>query len=350
MFSCGPVTREADSSRQPGALRVKIEFLIPGSPNDAFFSQVAMFRLALDHLGGMYESARVVLCLGAGPEAPGLSRWKRHLERTFGLGADPEAPVPPRWKRHLERVEVVSAPSAFRNGGGAGSLRYELLGSDADLSVLCDADTLILRAFAHSDLQNFTRYPAIRGVIAHFPPALVDRSGHDYTARGHEWFWNFVSARAMDRSIAFNHFYTLTPGRVPSPFYVNHGFVIGTPALLRRVGEALTTIRPKIRLLLANYYAEQIALALGCVASEVSTAALPVRYNFPNDPVADAMYPDELSNALVIHFLRTKHFDRHRIFTSPAAFEEFLGLPLVGSSRALQQRVHEITGGTYPFD
>lgn len=306
-----------------------------------------MFRLALDDLGGIYERARVVLCLGAGPEGPVLSRWKRHLERAFCLGADP---VPPRWKRHLERVEVVSAPSAFRAGGGdAGALRYELLGSDADLSVLCDADTLMLRAFAHSDLQNFTRHPAIRGVIAHVPPALVDRSGHDYTARGHEWFWNFVSARTMDRSMAFRHFYTLAPGRVPSPFYINHGFVIGTPALLRRVGVALHKMRPKVRALLANYYAEQIALALGCVASEVGTAALPMRYNFPNDSAADALYPDELSRAIVLHYLRTRHFDRHRIFASPAAFELFLGLPLVGSSRVLQQRVYEITGGTYPF-
>ncbi len=74
-----------------------------------------------------------------------------------------------------------------------------------------------------------------------------------------------------------------------------------------------------------------------------------MRYNFPNDPVADAMYPDELSSALVIHFLRTDRFDRHRIFASASAFRDFLDLPLGGSNRILQQRVAKITAGNYPF-
>jgi len=127
---------------------MKIEFLITGSPADGFFSQVAMFRLNLEARGGIYERARLVLCLGA-PRA--------------------EA-VPCRWKRHLRRVEVLWAPEAAYHATGTGGVfRYELLDASSDLSILCDADTLLIRPFDPASLEDFVRRPAVRGVIAHSP-------------------------------------------------------------------------------------------------------------------------------------------------------------------------------------
>jgi hypothetical protein len=43
---------------------MKIDVLIPASPNDNFYSQIAMVRVALDSLGGAYRDARVVAVLG----------------------------------------------------------------------------------------------------------------------------------------------------------------------------------------------------------------------------------------------------------------------------------------------
>lgn len=307
---------------------MKIEFLIPGSPNDAFFSQVAMFRLALDSLGGIYGRARLVLCLGGN-------------DRT---------PVPAKWKPHLERVELLRTPDEHaRRGGNCGSFRYEVLDDGGDLSILCDADTLLLRAFDPGVLEGFVRQPAVRGVIAHYPPPLMDGSGHDYSGHGQPWFWNLVADRTAGKRLDFDHCYSLMKERVPCPFYVNYGFVMATPGLLLRMRNDLLLLLPKIRALLDNYFADQIGLAVACAATGVPTEALPMRYNFPNDPVAEAMYPEELSGALVIHYLRTERFDRHRIFASESAFENFLDLPLVGSDRVFQRRVHEITGGNYPF-
>ncbi len=307
---------------------MKIEFLIPGSPNDAFFSQVAMFRLALDSLGGVYERARLVLCLGGN-------------DRT---------PIPVRWKPHLERVELLHTPNEHaRQKKNCGSFRYEVLDGGADLSVLCDADTLLIQAFDPGVLEGFARQPAVRGVIAHYPPPLSDASGHDYSAHGQQWFWNFITHHTANKNIDFAHCYTLMNERVPCPFYVNYGFVIGTPGLLLRLRVELRPLLPKIRALLDNYFADQIGLAVACAAVGAPTEALPMRYNFPNDPLADSMYPEELASASVIHYLRTERFDRHRIFASPSAFREFLELPLVGSDRVFQRRVTEITGGHYPF-
>jgi hypothetical protein len=307
---------------------VKIEFVIPGSPTDAFYSQVAMFRLGLDSLGGIYERARLVLCLGA--------------ENTIA--------VPARWRRHLARAEVLWATAeCFRRDGHPGTFRYEVLDASCDLSILCDADTFMLRPFDPAHLQEFVARPAIRGVIAHYPPPLADDRGRDYNPRGQAWFWNFIAAQAIGRPVAFDYCYTLSAEPIPCPFYVNYGFVIGGFAELRRLSEQLVDVMPRIREHLANRFVDQLGLALGCAAAGIPTESLPMRFNFPNDPLADARYPQELDAAILVHYLRLDRYDRHEIFTSAAGFQRFLSLDLTGSNRMFQQRVHEITAGVYPF-
>lgn len=307
---------------------MKIEFLIPGVPTDAFYSQIAMFRLGLDSLGDPYRQARLVLCL-AGPHA---------------------APVPARWRPYLGRVDVLWAPPEIhRRDGHAGLFRYEVLDPASDLTILCDADTLMLRPFDAAALLEFVRRPAVRGVIAHGPPPLIDDSGRDHSTRGSGWFWHHIAEQTLGRTLPLDHAYTLRDGQDPCPFYLNYGAVIATPELFRRVRDELTRVMPRARTVLANEFICQIGLALGCAAAGVPCEALPMRYNFPNDPVADARYPDELEHVVLMHYLRLQRFDRHRIFASAAAFTEFLGLRLEGSNRVFQQRVREISGGAYPF-
>jgi hypothetical protein len=313
---------------QPGVQVVKLEFLIPGSPTPAFFSQVAMFRLALDALGGIYERARVVLC----------------------LGDPPASPLPDRWRAHLRRVDVVWAPPELcRANGGPGGRRYDELDPSCDLAFLCDADTLPMRAFAPDDLRRFVDQPAIRGVIAHYPPPLQDESGNDYSARGPEWFWQFIASRTLGSPLPLDHSYSLLPAPCPCPFYVNYGVVIGTYDLLKILAGQLAWIRPRIRETLANRFVGQISLAVGCVAARLAVEALPMRYNFPNDRLADSIYPEELEQVVMMHYLRVDRFDRHRIFTSPEEFQGFLQLDLEGSDLVVQRRVRDITGGRYPF-
>ena len=132
---------------------MRLEFLMCGSPTDAFWSQAAMFRLGLDALGGVYASARHALCLGA----PG------------------EQPIPDRWRPWFERIEVQWTDEAeYRERGGhaQSSALYGMAGSSADLSIICDADTLLLRPLPDEFLERSTAAPAVSGVIAHYPPPL----------------------------------------------------------------------------------------------------------------------------------------------------------------------------------
>ena len=51
-----------------------------------------------------------------------------------------------------------------------------------------------------------------------------------------------------------------------------------------------------------------------------------------------------------MHYLRRKHFNRHRIFATEKAFKAFLALPLEGSDAVFQAFVARLTGGRYPFE
>jgi hypothetical protein len=96
-------------------------------------------------------------------------------------------------------------------------------------------------------------------------------------------------------------------------------------------------------------FSGQVALTLAMAAKRAGTWALPMRYNFPNDPVAERMYPTELEQAVVYHYLRTDVFDRHQIFVSADTYERFLALPLGGVNRRFQNAVRRIVGESYPF-
>ena len=96
-------------------------------------------------------------------------------------------------------------------------------------------------------------------------------------------------------------------------------------------------------------FSAQVALALAVANTGVQALPLPMRFNFPNDPLAETLYPEELESVRAIHYLRTDRFDRHRIFASADAFAQFLGF----RSRALTARSRTRCAGSsatgYPF-
>ena len=96
---------------------MKIDVLITASPNDSFYSQVAMIRVALDSLGGAYRDARVVAVFG--------DRAVVHL--------------PDKWAPYFERIDVAwTNPADFAAMGyhGTGLRRFEACREDADVVVL----------------------------------------------------------------------------------------------------------------------------------------------------------------------------------------------------------------------
>lgn len=307
----------------------KIEFLMCGSPNDAFYSQAAIFRLFLDAHGGIYEKARLVLC----------------------LGDEKQVELPGRWKPYFGGIDVQWAPKeSFLEFGDGGDHVFSLLDETADISVLCDADTALLRPMDNDLLANIVDRQSIAAVIAQYPPPFFDTHGHDYSLMSNKKAWQKLAEYATGNpDIPLNNKYLLQQYPDHCPFYVNYGFVIAPPKIFRQLHAEINIAQTKLREILDNDFYAQIGVALATFKAGLDTHALPLRYNYPNDRRADAMYPDELENVCVLHYQRTDVFDRHKVFATASAFNEFIAAEMTGSDAAFQRFVRNLTGGVYPF-
>lgn len=312
---------------------MKLDFLLCGSANDAFYSQFALFRASLDRLGGFYRQARVVAA----------------------LGGDEILPVPACWSPHLERVEVVWADTSEHVCKGTyaqSDLRFELFRPDADLVFLCDADTVLLRALPHRFLTRATSAPALLGVIAHVP-FPIDESARRPLISGMEpaRAWQALAQVVLGRRIRlrFEHTLPLTGSPVPCPFYVNYGFVAGTPAMLSALHRELRGLQPRVAQILGNDFYGQVSIALAVEKLNLPHRALPMRYNFPNDRRAERLFPREAQRIIVLHYLRRRSFDRHLFLADETGYRAFLSESLAGTDVVLRDHVTELFGVNYPF-
>ncbi len=305
----------------PAYENLKIDFLIPASPIEGFFSQIAMFRFALDALGPPYRNARVVAVFG-GPEI---------------------LAIPPRWAPYFARIDVEWADCADYVEGrydAQSDRRFEVFRSDADIVVSCDADTILLRPLEPWVLEAAIA-GGLGGVLGFYP--FPWRGAPGATTED----WQAISRAVLGREIEMNFRYSLQDD--PCPFYINLGFLIGSPKSIGKLNAGFRKLRASVRAVVETYFAEQILFALTVSELGLNAVSLPVRYNFPNDSVADRTYPDEIPQARVIHFVRATHFNRRWVFARQDLFERFLAQEVKGSHLELQTHLRRITNGVYPF-
>ncbi|WP_203292326.1 hypothetical protein [Maricaulis parjimensis] len=304
---------------------MKLEFLICGSLNDSFLSQIAFFRKCLDFLGGDYQQARLVASLGDHQTNELPSEWAPYFDRIEVCFAhEPGAPNPYHEAQH-ER-------------------RFELIDDSADVSVLVDADVAILAPMDELIGQVMTTQ-AVAGVIAHYHFPWDAGSGDAVKD------WSYFYRRLLGRSFTPEYSYTLKRPQTgaEAPFYINYGVFAGSPKQLRAFDTRERSLRPLVRAEVGDVWCYQVGLALTCSSLDLPTLALPMRYNFPNDPLADQLYPDDLEQIVFMHYLRTKLFSRSEIFASAEAFDAFLSMQLEGSNERFQAHVRAVTNGKYPF-
>jgi len=311
-------------------VNMKLDFLICGSANDAFYSQIAFFRLCLNNLGGHYSAARLVAV----------------------FGNQDEDQLPPRWERHFNGIEVewVQKPcGSDPNHKLQHERRFDLIREDADFAFMCDADVAIQNQF-DSLLAELLIKPALVGVIAHYHFPWGERK------RLPEVDWVELSMKILGKEINRPYRYTLYPEGEDhrAPFYINYGLFGGTPDLLKQFFARDRIIQPKIAEIVDGWWAAQISIALTSFDLDLPVRSLPMRYNFPNDAIADNLYPEELKNVVFMHYLRNQHngqptFYRHKIFVNEMEFRNFIEGNYEGSNSVFRDFVLNITNGKYPF-
>jgi len=304
---------------------LKLEYLICGSPTDAFFSQIAFFRLCLNRLGKTYRKARLVAV----------------------FGDQMKEVIPNRWRPYFKNIEVHWAHEIGAENPNhvlQHNRRFDLIDPSADVSFICDADVAVLRPMDDLVSELISR-PKLAGVIAHYHFPWGGREGDP------DEDWRELSEGVLGKEIARPFTYTLTPDELGqrAPFYINFGMLAGTPDLLARFHNRDMVIRQEVAKYLGDWWAPQVSLSLTCADLELATQCLPMRYNFPNDPKAVEFHPGELEQVVFLHYLRREHFKREEIFVNESAFQEFLSMPLSGANAEFQTFVKTATSGSFPF-
>jgi hypothetical protein len=128
-----------------------------------------------------------------------------------------------------------------------------------------------------------------------------------------------------------------------TPLYFNFGMVIAPGEMLNRIGEEIIAADDFVSQRLTTFFRFQIALTLTIQKKSLTSRALPLRYNFPNDPGFDQKYPDELADVRVLHYLRCETVHRENDF---ADLERVAALirrrDLEGSNEILRRRLEEL--------
>lgn len=304
----------------------KVAFLIAASPDDAFYSQIAALTAQLYDLS--------------------WSRWRPSVH--VYVGGDREADPIHDWRRYLADVRIswTSDERFQRDGDWAQSDDvFRFAPGDADVLVALDADTFPVAGF-ESMLDRVQDTGAVAGVVAHYSPA---------PGRVLRDVWTEVASGLTDAPLEFAHDHTLVSKDAPvetrrTPFYLNFGVVAFRRDAFQAIAPRYLAFRQTVqeRLTLPDF-SGQVALSLAIADAGVPTWALPMRYNFPNDPIADTMYGDELAQLAIVHYLRTSEFDRHCIFAGPTAYAAFVRQPLSGVNRVFRDAVVARFGESYPF-
>ena len=248
---------------------MKLDFLLPASPTPGFFSQIAFFRICLNALGGVYRDARVVAVFGDHETEDLPGAWRNYFDD-----------IDIEWAHPVGAVNVDHQAQHDR--------RFEIIRKEADLAILCDADIAMLRPF-DGLAGRIVDEACLAGVIAHLHFPWAGRS------RDPDVDWPELADAILGRPIARPNRYTLMPLDTPpaAPFYINYGVFAGPPALMAEFHKRDLVIRQKVADVLGHWWAPQVSVSLTCEDLKIPTLALPMRYNYPNDPIADTLYPEE---------------------------------------------------------
>ena len=255
------------------------------------------------------------------------------------------------WLPRLDALELHwTADSDFAQDGDWAQSDdvFRRAPEDADVLIAMDADTLPV-ADLEDVLDAVLEAGSVAGVIAHYPTVL--NSPGDSLRET----WTRLADGLTAAQLNFTFAHTLMAPDAPdhhrlTPFYLNFGVVFFPRTAFQPVAERYLAIRPRLmRRMREPDFSGQVALTLAIADAGVSAWALPMRYNFPNDPIAERMYPDELASVVVYHYLRTAAFDRHDIFVDATRYAQFLDAPLSGVNRCFRDAVKKIAGPKYPF-
>jgi hypothetical protein len=298
---------------------MRLEFRIPISPTSGFYSQVRLFDFALGRLGAPYSEAQLLVCVGDNCDIDSVRRSNN-------------------WSADRIRWEAVPS-EVFDEFGIHGTADWRLIPAapDADLIILCDADTVLLRDINPLLAAFPMDRPALRGHMAHLPPPasggnLSDASSFDLWPKLFAHFGVREPDRLFDYSMD-------EARRLPQiPAYFNLGFVALNPAALTALGSSIFDFQRAFIQAFDSHMRCQIALTIIGYKKGLDIDVLPASYNTAND-IKHLMINYISDNDIrVLHYLRNDEIDRNLVLQDDY-IDNFIAMELQNPANRLLQSV-----------
>jgi hypothetical protein len=304
-------------------LTKRVEFRIPISPTEKFFSLVRFYNFALRRLGGAYREARLVVTVGDHCDLDDVRRQNTWSERFNVI-----------WERVPDQIF-----DEFHWGGTA-NWRLRLPVEDADVIVLSDADTVLLRDIDPLVAGFALELPSIRGHMAHLPPPLGAKSIAPSPAGPEFWPWLFNLFSIQWPGAAYRYSMD-TDGSLPvSPAYFNLGFIALNAPALAILGSEIDETTRRVTAATDSVMRCQIALTVIGYRAGIDIGALPAAYNAANDMIHLKVNGLAAERIRVLHFLREDEVNRDEL--QPHLIEKLLSRSLANPANiALQKLARE---------
>jgi hypothetical protein len=294
-----------------------LEVRVPISPTPDYFRRIHFMAAALRRMEDEIGAHLLVICVGGNTEPFDLHAaqpWSRNY------------PIIWHWAdREKFRRESYweTSRDVFRQPVRARVVMF------------ADADVLFVRPFAEL-LSELVDARAVAGVIAHAPPVRSASS---------ELWSNLARSYGVPALVAV-HEYTgwnfMTKERF-APAYFNFGMVLTSASAMDTLGAEIIAADHFVSANLDTFFRHQIALTLAMQKVGLTSRALPLRDNFPNDPRFDKNYPDELARVRVLHYLRCDVVHRENDFRTLAAVKRLIArTDLTGSNELLRKTLAEL--------
>jgi hypothetical protein len=285
---------------------VSVEIHIPISPRSSFFVMVHFFAASLRQRGGAFRDAKIVVSVGEDCEPFDLERSHPELSR-YGVSW--------RWADRMAFREQSYFATAFR--------RWRDF--ESDYVVMADADTLVL-----GDISEALRWlegpQSICGVIATYPPFMARGDGNTDAVRWPELFKRAGLPPPPFDSVhpGFGHLYDASQGIREAPPYYNYGFLLGTREAMKTLAGTFESDHQICLDYMKTDLAAQAALALSIVRNGIAYSSLPVRFNMWSLPAYARAFPDDFSDARLLHYLADGVFAKSRDIENLTILKDWL--------------------------
>lgn len=305
----------------PGADRggeLDCEIHVPISPTPAFFNQVRLMAASFRRFGGPLRNSRIVVTVGA----------EERSDLTDQLSWSRDHGVEWRW---LD-------PGLFaRHNYWATAVERFRQPFESQYVLFLDADVLAIAPpeFATSPV---TETGGIAGLITHvapFEPSVQNFQGWSGLTRAAGLGNPPLVARhsgwgLMDWDLE----------RQYTPPYFNLGVLFCSSDTARALGSRIYEEMTIVDGVLTTVYRCQIALTLAILRLGIPWYELPLRLNFPNDPLFVRGYPAEARRVQLLHYLREDEMNRTTDFENDDALRAAVARPVENPlTRLLQERI-----------